>query len=303
MKADLEWFRTFKAVFETGTMSEAAKQLNISQPGVSLHLNSLENCIGHPLFERNARRLVPTERARSLYQQLYNAVTQLERVEKQFGAKAPTERLTVSVGIFPGLFRQILEPLMPKLQCNLIVHMEDNARLHERLEAGTVDFIVTTDNMPRQGVVYQRMGVSHFILVAGSRTDLSGFPGTTTAAKEKLRQWLLKQLWYNTAERNHLNTFWKVNFGKTPDFVPNYILPDKYSIVRCLAGSVGVAIVPDALCREYMDNGRLHCLWRGYVKMQKTLYFAQNKKTPLADEIQLLKNSMADEFDKCHPML
>ena len=42
MRADLEWFRTFKAIFDTGTMSDAAKELNISQPGVSLHLSSLD---------------------------------------------------------------------------------------------------------------------------------------------------------------------------------------------------------------------------------------------------------------------
>ena len=26
MRADLEWFRTFKAIFDTGTMSDAAKE-------------------------------------------------------------------------------------------------------------------------------------------------------------------------------------------------------------------------------------------------------------------------------------
>ena len=31
MRADLEWFRTFKAIFDTGTMSDAAKELNISR--------------------------------------------------------------------------------------------------------------------------------------------------------------------------------------------------------------------------------------------------------------------------------
>ena len=66
MRADLEWFRTFKAIFETGTMSEAAKELHISQPGVSLHLNSLESYIGYHLFERSKRKMIPNERAKHL---------------------------------------------------------------------------------------------------------------------------------------------------------------------------------------------------------------------------------------------
>ena len=48
MQANLEWFRTFKSIYETGTMSGAAKQLFASQPGVGLHLNALEAYTGFP---------------------------------------------------------------------------------------------------------------------------------------------------------------------------------------------------------------------------------------------------------------
>jgi len=50
MRCDLEWFRTFKIIYEVGTMSEAARELGVSQPGVSLQLSALESYIGQPLF-------------------------------------------------------------------------------------------------------------------------------------------------------------------------------------------------------------------------------------------------------------
>lgn len=40
---NLEWYRTFKAIYKTGTLTGAADALFISQPGVSLHLSSLES--------------------------------------------------------------------------------------------------------------------------------------------------------------------------------------------------------------------------------------------------------------------
>lgn len=46
MKWNLEWLRTFKAIYETGTLSAAAQELFISQPGVSLHLNSWKHLRG-----------------------------------------------------------------------------------------------------------------------------------------------------------------------------------------------------------------------------------------------------------------
>lgn len=62
MSGNLEWFRTFRAIYETGSMSGAARELYISQPGVGLHLNALEAYTGFPLFERTSRKMVPTEK-------------------------------------------------------------------------------------------------------------------------------------------------------------------------------------------------------------------------------------------------
>ena len=50
---NLEWYRTFKAVYKTGTLTGAAEVLFISQPGVSLHLSSLESMHFHDI-EKNA---------------------------------------------------------------------------------------------------------------------------------------------------------------------------------------------------------------------------------------------------------
>lgn len=49
---NLEWYRTFKTVYKKGTLTSAAEALFISQPGVSLHLSSLESYVGYKLFER-----------------------------------------------------------------------------------------------------------------------------------------------------------------------------------------------------------------------------------------------------------
>lgn len=84
MQTNFEWFRTFKAIYETETMSGAAKQLFVSQPGVGLHLNALEAYTGYPLFERTGRKMIPTERGHLLYEQLQNSLETLEDIESRF---------------------------------------------------------------------------------------------------------------------------------------------------------------------------------------------------------------------------
>ena len=78
---NLEWFRTFKVIYEAGTLSAAAKDLFISQPGVSLHLSSLESFAGHRLFDRDTRKMVATERGTMLYNFIIDHMNKLEEAE------------------------------------------------------------------------------------------------------------------------------------------------------------------------------------------------------------------------------
>src|SRR5262245_6594076 len=96
---NLEWFRTFKAIYETGNLTAAAQMLFISQPGVSLHLNSLENYTGHRLFERETRKMKPTERGVILYNCIIDPINKLAEAEESFFRNSKVERPTISVGM------------------------------------------------------------------------------------------------------------------------------------------------------------------------------------------------------------
>lgn len=63
---DWDYWRTFVAVFEYGTLSETARRLSISQPTVGRHIDLLEQAVGAPLFSRSRNGLAPTELAESL---------------------------------------------------------------------------------------------------------------------------------------------------------------------------------------------------------------------------------------------
>lgn len=304
MKIDFEWFRTFKHVFETESMSDAAKELCISQPGVSLHLNSLEAIIGYPLFERGPRKLTPTEKGKALYQQLQGAVTRLEDVERSFRKRSGKDRMTVSIGMFPGLYEQILEHHLSKFDFNIIMHLGTNDKLISLLENGVVDLAITTKEIHLRNVISEPLGESRFILVAGLPTDLSGFRETDKNNKNAIRRWLQSQIWYDTAERSNLNKFWKLNFHRDPDFYPNYIVPNNFSILHCLCHSSGLALLPESICREAIEQNKIIGLWHGYHEMKNKLVFGYRNTSLLNDEIQQVKEVTLHEFHLNHvPLL
>lgn len=64
---DLRQLRYFTAVVEEGTISAAARKLNISQPPLSLQIRMLEDEYGLKLFERGARQITLTDAGRMFY--------------------------------------------------------------------------------------------------------------------------------------------------------------------------------------------------------------------------------------------
>lgn len=302
MQANLEWFRTFRAIYETGTMSGAAKQLYVSQPGVGLHLNALEAYTGFPLFERTARKMIPTERGKMLYLQIVKSITSLEDIETRFQRKSGTDRATVSVGMCVETFQQALEKHIPTLDFNLIMKFGSNEELAQSLETGAVDLILTSYVSARNNLVYTPFTTEKFCLIAGAETDLTGFREAKN--KAEIKAWMRSQLWYSTeADMTFLNQFWLDNFGERQDFIPNYIVPNKFSIIRCLSQGSGLAILPDFLCREALDNGCVHRVWNGDRTIENTLYFGKRKQSLFMQEIESLEKILVDEFQETIPAL
>jgi DNA-binding transcriptional LysR family regulator len=97
---DWNLLRSFIAVYESGTLTEAAQRLGSTQPNLGRHIRALEALLGEALFVRLPGRLKPTERAHGLHATLLPmkaAVQEAGRLFAEAGAKvAGTVRVAVS---------------------------------------------------------------------------------------------------------------------------------------------------------------------------------------------------------------
>jgi DNA-binding transcriptional LysR family regulator len=67
---DWNLLRSFIAIYETGTLTEAALRLKTTQPSMGRHLRELEASLREPLFVRLPGKLKPTGRADVLFEAL-----------------------------------------------------------------------------------------------------------------------------------------------------------------------------------------------------------------------------------------
>lgn len=107
MRISLKQLEIFLAVYHRGSTVAAAKQVFLSQSAISMALAELEKQLDTTLFQRVAKRLIPTQQAHLLSPLASNALKQVEQIEYLFNLKV--ERLVI------GASTTIANYLLPRL--------------------------------------------------------------------------------------------------------------------------------------------------------------------------------------------
>ncbi len=108
---DLRQLITFRTVVDKGSFSQAAEQLEISQPAVSFQIRALEESLGHRLLDRSGRRVSVTEAGEVVYRgarRMIGLAAELERDVGEIGTRV-SGRLVLGSSTGPG------EVLLPRL--------------------------------------------------------------------------------------------------------------------------------------------------------------------------------------------
>ena len=111
---DLNLFVVFDAIYTEGSLTRAARLLNLTQPAVSHALGRLRDRLDDPLFVRQGTRMVPTARARAMVTPVRHALGGLQRClsEEEGGFDAGEAERTFVLGLRDGLEGCLLPPLM-----------------------------------------------------------------------------------------------------------------------------------------------------------------------------------------------
>lgn len=135
----------------TGTVTETAVMLGISQPAVSRLLADLQQEIGFKLFVRSGRNLKPTAEARLLVEEVRRALTGLEQIKD--AARAIKEyrharlRLVTSpffsVSVLPDLIKKFSR-IHPDVMISLEIQTADDSV--EWMVSQSFDFGITPAN-------------------------------------------------------------------------------------------------------------------------------------------------------------
>jgi DNA-binding transcriptional LysR family regulator len=176
----------FRAIMRCGTLTSAAKALNVSQPALSQILLHTEDELGLKLFKRLKGRLVPTPEAEQLFPEADRLFRELDNLRRFAGdlkrGKAGVVRLASTappaLSIVPralGAFRAARPGV------RLLSYVVPVAQIAEMLERGEVDLGVAMNDVPIPLVDTEVIGHSEVVCVLRADHKLARRKAITVA--------------------------------------------------------------------------------------------------------------------------
>lgn len=149
--------RHFVAVFETGSITDAARRVHLAQPSLSASLGQLEEDLRAQLFHRHKKGVTPTAEGERLYPLAKRLLGEFQALTTLF--RDTPERTTLTVGLMAALDAARVRRLLEQIRASL-----PNVRLR-LVEAQTeADFRLVSESFVPPGERFRPLWEEAFVL-------------------------------------------------------------------------------------------------------------------------------------------
>lgn len=165
---DLKRLKYFCKVVEQGSISQAARVLNMAQPPLSKRIQELEEELNAPLFVRNGNRLETTDAGYYLYHKVCEILRQVEDTARETTKISNRETQILRIGL-THLFQNYFKPLLLELhrrypEVELNISVLDSSHLESHLNDSLIDIALI--QKPRKTEGYDCLVFSPVPIVA-----------------------------------------------------------------------------------------------------------------------------------------
>lgn len=256
MAVDWDKLRLFHAVVEGASLTEAARNLGMSQPALSRQIRTLEEQIGSTLFHRHARGIVLTHDGERLAAATRGFADRIEAASREIAESGQVARgplnvtTTVSFGslwIVPHLSRFFTH--YPEMRINLVLS-DQELDLATRQAEVAIRF-----QPPSQADLIQRplVKVQHNLYASRTYIETNGAPQTPADLDHHALITYGPNVPLPIQDVNWILKAGAEEGERTPILTVNNI----YGVAQAVRQNIGIAALPDYLARHDADLVRV----------------------------------------------
>ncbi|GAA0349273.1 LysR family transcriptional regulator [Bacillus horti] len=253
---DLKWIRSFVTAAKYQNFRQAAEQLYLAQPTISVHIQHLEEAIGSPLFERTGRNVIltPTGKrflpyAEQLLATYESGIQDIEGYRQGYHRKLSLAvSPLIAASVLPSILRRFVEQY-PTIEVQ--VHVRESKDIADDVFNGAVDLGLS--RMQAKGAQLQSILLYEdpVILVAGY--DGGELEGTPPLDADQLLSASL-MLTYHHPE------YWDgllLQIKKTYPRLRTMIVSQVHIAKRFIEEGLGISFLPRSTVKRELLEGRL----------------------------------------------
>jgi LysR family transcriptional activator of nhaA len=253
---NLHHLRLFRAVARDGTLTGAARRLNLSQSALSSQLRTLEAALGHDLFERRGRGLHLTEAghiALDHAEAIFRAAEDLTATLRETGRARRALRVGALATLSRNFQMRFLRPMIGRADVEVVLRSGSQGELLRGLDALSLDVVLT--NLAPPGDAASPWQTHR---LAEQRVSLVGTPERVGPAARPMADLLSQEPLVLPTRDTALRSGFDALVARL-DIVPSIAAEaDDMAMLRLLAReNAGLAVLPPIVVQDEIAAGHL----------------------------------------------
>ncbi|SFL54628.1 transcriptional regulator, LysR family [Paenibacillus sp. 1_12] len=252
----VETLRVFVIVTEQRNFSRAAELLNLSQPGVSLHIRNLENEFGAKLMHRSPKLVKLTEAGEILYKRAKQILSLHQEAKQEI--QLLNEKVTGSIQI--GASFTIGEYILPRVlaqfaaqfpEVEMSVTIANTEEITQALKANKLDLGLVEGNVASSGMIITPYMKDEMILFTSAEHPLAS---KKTVKPDMLHDhiWILREIGSGT--RAFSEQFIQ---AAGISIKRSYVFNSSQGVKEAVSAGLGIAILSRWIVRKELESGEL----------------------------------------------
>ncbi|MDP7149358.1 MAG: LysR family transcriptional regulator [Paracoccaceae bacterium] len=241
------WLMAFEAVARLGSVTAAARELDLTQGAVSRQLKKLEALLGVELLRRSGRQVVPTPQGAQYAEQVRGALSQISNAT--IALQANPEGGALNLAILPAFGAHWLAPRLPEflrqhpgITMNMATRIEpfDFAAedFHGAIHHGTADW-------PNAGAL--KLWDEEVVPVMAPDLYEKGMGAADIAALPRMQLQTRRSVWGQ----------WLAAHGVEAGEAPVMVVDQFATMHKAVQAGLGVGLMPTYLVGADLAEGRL----------------------------------------------